>query len=723
MLLFSRATNYGFTNYDDPRYVLNNPHVTAGLTWESVVWAFTGQADYWHPLTWLSHMLDWQLYGNQAGGHHLTSVLWHAANAMLAFLVLRRLTGAGWTSALGAALFAWHPLRVESVAWITERKDVMSGCFFLLTLWSYGAYTARAKERPRFTLGTYWLTLALFAGGLMCKPMLVTMPLVLLILDFWPLRRAEAGPAGWTRWRALLLEKIPFFALSAAASIATVLMQRADNAFVLDLPPSARLGNAVVSVARYLGKFFWPFDLTVCYPHPGFWPAWMVAGATLLMAALTTLAWWQRRVRPWMLAGWLWFLVMLLPVIGLVQVGFQAMADRYTYLPMLGWQLALLWTLRELPWRPLALTPWAPPARGVAAALGGAVLAGCAVRTWDQQATWRDTITLFLHATAVTERNHIAEEFLAYELVWLGRVDEADEHCRRALAINPQHASAYFTLARIREMQGRLGDSIASLRTVLRLQPGDKPSEYMLGVLLLHQGRRDEGIAHLTAGMRQREDYEASALKTAGALVRNGQSALALSHYEAVLAADPESVEAHFGSGLALAALGRADQALQHYEAALRKHPELVAAHMESGLLLASAGRPAEAAPHFRAALASAPNLLLAHISLGQAEEKLGHGPEATACLTRALALAPRNPAALRAWAGILARRRQFADAVPYYESAVQLAPGDAGLHAELGYALFLCDRKREAAAHWEEALRLDPNFPGLRERLLKFRQ
>jgi tetratricopeptide (TPR) repeat protein len=710
MLLFSRATNYGFTNYDDPFYVLNNPGVNGGLTWDGVAWAFTGKADYWHPLTWLSHMLDWQLYGDQAGGHHLTSVLWHAANAVLAFLVLRRLTGAFWMSASYAALFAWHPLRVESVAWITERKDVMSGCFFLLTLWSYAAYTERAKGKPRFALGTYWLTLALFALGLMCKPMLVTVPLVLLILDFWPLRRAGIEPADWPCWRELLIEKMPFFTLSVAAAAATVFMQRAEGAFVLQLPFTARLGNAVVSVARYLGKFFWPFDLAVCYPHPGYWPAVTVVTAIALVAGLTTIAWRQHRRRPWLLAGWLWFLVMLLPVIGLVQVGFQAMADRYTYLPMLGWQLALLWTLSQRPLRAIA--------RRAATALGIAVLLGCAARTWDQQATWRDTLTLFSHATAAVARNDVAEEFLAYELVSLGRVEEADRHCRRALEINPQNANAYYTLARIQEAQGRLDAAIASLRTARHMRPNDPQREYMLGVLLLHAGQHAEGKAHLTAVLRRRPDFVPATLKSAALLLQRGQPALALSHYEAVLAAIPGEADANFGCGLALAALGRTEEALQHYDKAATQRPDFVAAHMQAGFLLARLNHPAEAADHFRTALALTPKLRLAHVSLGQAEEKLGRAAEATAIFARALVLAPRDPVVLRAWAAILARRGQFIEAVPYYESALREAPDDAGLHAELGYALYLCNRRSEAAAQWQEALRLDPNFPGLRDRL-----
>ena len=350
VLLFSRALQSGFVNYDDPAYLTDNPHVQEGLSWAGVVWAFTAPADYWHPLTWITHMLDWQVYGASPTGHHLTSVLWHALNAVLAFLVFRRLSGGFWLSAFAAAVFAWHPLRVESVVWVTERKDVLSGCSFLLTLLAYARYVdARAAGRPAWP--SYLLTLGCFAVGLMSKPMLVTLPLVLLILDWWPLQRTGRGTGDPSRPRSpasallpLLLEKVPFFVLSGAASVATVLMQQQNGAFVLDLPWGARAGNAVVALARYLGTFFWPVDLIVCYPHPGYWPATAVIAATVLALGLSLVAWQQRRTRPWIAAGWLWYLVVLLPVIGLVQVGFQSMADRYTYLPLLGIELALWWT-------------------------------------------------------------------------------------------------------------------------------------------------------------------------------------------------------------------------------------------------------------------------------------------------------------------------------------------------------------------------------------------
>jgi tetratricopeptide (TPR) repeat protein len=713
MLLFGQAFDYGFSNYDDTFYVTENPAVQAGIRWDSLVWAFTAKTDYWHPLTWLSHMLDWQLYGESAGGHHLTSVLWHALNAVLAFHVLRRLTGSFWISAASAALFAWHPLRVESVVWITERKDVMSGCFFLLTLWAYAAYAERRSAR-RPGAGAYLLTLGLFSLGLMCKPMLVSLPAVLLILDFWPLRRASVAANALTTWRGLFVEKLPFIALSAGAAMLTVLMQRHAGAFVLDIPFDARLGNAVVSVARYLGKFFWPFDLAVCYPHPGYWPAATVVGALVLVLAVSAGAWQQRQVRPWWLAGWMWFLVMLLPAIGIVQVGFQAMADRYTYLAIIGPQLALLLAAREIPARFIP--------RRLAMVLVGILLAACAARTWDQVAVWRTPVSLFTHALAVTDHNDTGEAFLGYTLEGDNRNEEAAGHCERSLQINPRNKLALIGLGRVREKQDRLDEAITCYRTVLQLDPDDAQSEYRLGRLLLRTRRTAAGLPHMVAALRRREDLRAINLRIAVGESRRGHAANVLAFFAAALAAEPNDVNANFELGLALAGLDHPDEALTCYRTVLKLQPDHAGAHAEIGRILLNREVTGEALQHFRAAVASDPRLGVAQLGLARAAEQLARRDEADAAFARARECLPDDPAVESAWAEALARRGRFADAVPHYQRAVKLQPDDAGVHAALGYVLYLSSRPREAIAEWEEALRLKPEFPGLRERLQKIR-
>lgn len=737
VLLFSRAADYGFSNYDDPTYVTNNPHVQAGLTWPSIVWAFTAPTDYWHPLTWLSHMLDCELFGDDAYGHHLTSLLWHAANAVLAFFVFRRLTGAYWTSAFAAALFAWHPLRVESVVWITERKDVMSGFFFLLTLLTYTRYAElksaqssphapqrepreNAPPRPpsRAPLASrapffYALTLAGFIAGLMSKPMLVTLPVVLLILDFWPLRRLPTAPSLWQRWRGLVLEKLPFFALSAAASLATIWMQRNIGAFRLELPLDARVANAFVSIARYLGKFFRPLDLTVFYPHPGYWPPLALLGAVALTVALTVLAWQQRRTRPWILAGWLGFLVMLSPAIGILQVGAQSMADRYTYLPILGVQLALLWTFRE--------GSHGVMARRILAAAAVLVLAACLARTWDQQATWRDPAVLFQHSVAIEDRNEIGHALLAYTLLSQNRIDEAEHHTLRALALNAHNDTALFTLAEVRERQRRFDEAEAAYRASLAAKPSARTG-YQLGELLLRLGRTDEGIAQMADAIRHHDDdFEANLLR-ANVEAHRGQNDRALVYYQVALAADPDNADAHLGAGVVLNKLGRAAEARAHFQSALAARPDFAQAHAELGLAALAAGEAELAATHLRAAVQAEPLFAVAHLALGRAAEKLGRVDEATASFEQALRLTPNDPVPHRVWADVLARRQQFAQAIHHYERAAELEPRNAETHAALGFLLVFTGRRDEGIARWQQALRLNPDFPGLRQRLEQLR-
>jgi len=673
-VLFSRSAGFGFLNYDDPRYVTQNPHVQAGITWEGVEWAFTGKSDYWHPLTWIAHMADWQLFGPRAAGHHLVCVFWHALNAALAFLVLRRLTGACLTSALAAALFAWHPLRVESVAWITERKDVMSGFFFLLTLLAYAGYADRRRDgRPAGA--AYGLTLAAFLGGLMCKPMLVTLPLVLLLLDYWPLRRLGEPGAGRRRiWE----EKIPFFALSAAVGVVTVWMQTGIGAFTLRLPLGARLANACVSIPRYLGSFAWPFDLAVCYPHPGHWPWPAVAGAAVLVPGITLAAVLQRKERPWLLVGWGWFLIMLLPVIGIVQVGFQSMADRYTYLPILGVEIALLWTLRE------ALASWRP--RWPVAAAAIALLAGGAARTWDQEAVWQTPTRLFGHALAVTGRNPMAHFFLGATLLLDGKTDAAEAHTRKAVAEMPEYPPALELMAEIHLARGRMAEAADCYRRILRADPRNVAASCSLGAVYIKANRLEE----------------------AAALFR-----------PAALAGD---AGAQFGLATVNERLGRLDEALTGFRAVIRQRPAETVAHFKIGQLLLARQRPGEAADSFKKVVKLQPNFAPAHLGLGVALEQLGRPEEAFAEFRRALETNPAATEVHRAWGDALARSRRFDEAVVHYKEALRLNPRDAIAEASLGFALFATGRRDEAAGHWEQALRIDPNIAGLRDRIRRAR-
>jgi protein O-mannosyl-transferase len=416
--VYVQTAHFGFVNYDDPDYTTGNPHVRAGLTLAGVAWAFTHSfAGNWFPLTWISHMLDVSLFGLDAGRHHLMSVVIHASAAVLLYLALRRLTLPQWPSAMVAALFALHPLHVESVAWIAERKDVLSALFCMLTLWAYARYAERA------TTGRYALALAAFALGLMSKQMLVTLPLVLMVLDYWPLQRGLK-----------VREKLPFLALAAAAAIAAVLSHNEAGARAsLDIfPLGLRIQNALVTCVVYLLKMVWPSGLAVFYPYATslLLPA---IGSAILLAAIT----WSALRRPYLLAGWTWYLITLAPVIGIVQVGAQARADRYTYLPMIGVSIAAVWGVAEL----LRTQP------RVLAAIGMAVCVACAMLTYIQVGYWQDGVTLFRHTIEVTRDNYVAHFNLAAALEERGENAEAAAHLNEAVRIRPRFAVARAELA------------------------------------------------------------------------------------------------------------------------------------------------------------------------------------------------------------------------------------------------------------------------------------
>jgi Tfp pilus assembly protein PilF len=513
LLVFSRAIGNDFVNYDDPVYVTENPRVQAGLTPEGIRWALTtGAAANWHPVTWISHMVDWSVFEDDPHGHHAVSVVWHALNAILVFLLFRRLTNAFWLSAFSAALFAWHPLRVESVAWIAERKDLLSGFFGLFALWAYVVYAQQHSAK------WYGLSLGTFALGLLAKPMLVTLPVIMLLLDIWPLQRFHSAPR---------LEKLPFFLLAAVSCAITLSVQHAGGSISTVLPLPARIANAFVAVFGYLEKFVWPNDLAVLYPHPGFWPATTIVASILLFVLVTAAALSQFRDRPWLAIGWFWFLIMLLPVLGLVQVGLHYMADRYTYLPILGLQLALL-------------PAFAKSRRPVLVLVAVTVLSGCVVRTWSQLGVWKNSFTLFDHALSVTHNNYLAYNNRGLFFDRAGRLDEATADYRQALAIKSDYAEANNNLGQALAEHGRPRDGLAMFRAALNANPN-----------LLE--------AHNNLG---------------NALADDGKPAEALPHYDFVLAREPWNVSALSNSGIALSILARYPEAIARLQKAVRLAPD-----------------------------------------------------------------------------------------------------------------------------------------------------
>lgn len=597
VLLFSRAIPYGFTNYDDTVYITDNHQVQKGLTAESIWWAFTGKTDYWHPLTWLSHMLDWELYGLDASGHRTTSILWHAANAVLLFLVLRRMTGAFWTSALCAAFFAWHPLRVESVIWMPERKDVMSGFFFLLLLWAYTVYADKRRlgqDRPaRIWFG---LALAAFAGGLMCKPILVAAPVVLLLLDVWPLNRIsltrefDFKPAG-----KLLLEKAPFVAGSAVITVVTIVMQANIGAFTLEVSFLDRVANALVSIPRYLGKIVFPVDLAVIYPHPGSWPLIVVAASTAVVASLTGLAWLQRAAQPWLLAGWGWFLAMLLPTLGILQVGMQSMADRYTYLPAIGIVFGACWALRTI----AAERKQA----GVYTFLGILALAALILRAWDQQRYWTDPPTLFAHASVVTENNYPAHAYYALSVFVAGDPDEAERHANYALELKPDFPAAIQVLALVDRQRGKLDEAAAGFRRVIELSPRPAGTYRDLGDVLLQQNKLDEATAAYEAALNLNPEMTQVRVNLARIDMARGDTDSAIARLRRALEINSGEAAGWLLLGDTLAQARKFAEAAESYEEALRLDPDNAETHARLGFVFVVLKRPADALSHWETAL------------------------------------------------------------------------------------------------------------------------
>jgi tetratricopeptide (TPR) repeat protein len=456
-----------------------------------------------------------------------------------------------------AALFAWHPLRVESVSWVAERKDVLSGCLWFLTLWCYAVYAER--RRPGGTGAGRWYaaTLVSFALGLMAKPMLVTLPCVLLLLDGWPLRRADAV----RDWLPLVREKLPFLALVVASAYVTYRVQQAGGSVSAALDFGDRVANALVAVARYLGKVIFPFELAVLYPHPGTWPSARVVASGVLVAAFSAVALWQLRRRPWIAVGWAWFLGALVPVIGIVQVGVQSMADRYTYLTVPGLQLAVLWTLREL-------LP-----RRTAAVLAGFTLVAAAVLTWRQQGVWRDSDTLFSHALAVTERNYVAHDNRGLHRHGQGRVDEALADYRASLAIHPGYLNAHNNLGHALARLGRPAEALPHYRAALAAQPTHPEVRNNLANALSDLGQLDEAMEHYAFVLRRDPDHVNALNGSAVVLALRGQPAEARERLERSLRLDPANAGAHHNLGNVLSMLGDAGGAARHYARARELTP------------------------------------------------------------------------------------------------------------------------------------------------------
>ena len=553
LAVYLPVKNYEFVNYDDDRYVTENVRVKNGLSLDNIIWAFKSTTvANWHPITWLSHMLDVELYGLNSGAHHQTNVIFHLFNTLLLFFVFRKMTGGLWQSGFVAALFALHPLHVESVAWVSERKDVLSTFFWILTMWSYARYAAHPG------INRYLPVVGFFMLGLMAKPMLVTLPFVLLLLDYWPLRRIQFSPPGdsdirFTKKKSpglfLLWEKIPLFLLVLASSVMTFVAQKSGGAVgSMELYPlTTRVANALVSYVKYLGKMIWPAKLAVFYPYSDSLPGWQVIGAGALLGLITFAAIRSFRQRPWFIVGWLWFIGTLVPVIGLVQIGLQAMADRYTYIPLIGVFIIVAWGVPEL------LQRWRHKEKLLGlTAISVIIMLG--ITSWVQTQYWKNTGLLFNHTIEVTDNNYVMHNNLGFALTARGRPDEAIKHYKEALRLNPDYEPANINLGLALLSQGKFDECIDYYQEVLRVNPGYARVHNNLGAVLWRLGKIEKATVHFRKAVLLKPDYAEAHNSLGAALISKGEIEKAIAHLQKALRLNPDYALAKKNLGKALAA-------------------------------------------------------------------------------------------------------------------------------------------------------------------------
>ena len=679
LAVFWQVHSFDFVRYDDDKYVTENRHVQSGLTKNSIFWAFTSiDENNWHPLTWLSHILDYLLYGPNPAGHHLTNLFLHIINTLLLFFILKRMTGFNWRSAFVAALFAIHPLHVESVAWVAERKDVLSTLFFMLTLLSYVNYV----KRPRFY--QYVAALLFFILGLMSKPMLVTLPFVLLLLDFWPLGRLQFGksilntsPTSLQTTPSvdaknynigLIIEKIPLFILSAASIGITLYAQWTGIAPIQSLPVGTRISNALVSFISYMVQMIWPVNLAVFYPYLDVIPVWQVGGSILLLIMITLIALRSVRRCPYVMTGWLWYLGTLVPVIGLVQVGNQSMADRYTYIPMIGLFMIIAWLVPDL----LAKWRYNHIALAASATFVIAVLMTVSIL---QVRHWRDSATLFEHALSVTKNNYVMHNNLGASLAEKGKYGDAVLHYTEALRIKPDDFESRYNLANALARQGKLEESLSQYAEALRIQPDAAAVHNNMGIALSYLGRTDEAVIHFREALRIKPEFHDAELNLKTALNRQVKPRQNIPEIANKQPADLKSAEGRMQVGLSLFQKGRLDEAIPEFEEALRLNPNIAAAHISLGLIMAQKRNFDKAIHHFRMAIQIKPDLPEAHNSLGVALTYKGQLDEAITQFEEALLINPRFAKAHNSLAVALAQKGRTDEAIDHLRKALKIQP------------------------------------------------
>ena len=646
--IYSQVQDHEFINFDDDLYITNNLNVQAGLTSESVEWAFTTFATgNWFPLTWFSHMLDYQLYGSHAKGHHLTSLFFHIANSLLLFLVLFRMTGGIWQSGFVAAMFALHPLNVESVAWAAERKNVLSTLFLLITMWTYLRYTEKSSIKR------YSLVFLFFTLGLMSKPMLVTFPFVLLLIDYWPLRRLkfeqergnneilEKNTAKGPGVFRLVLEKVPLFILAIGLSIVTYIAQKSfgNMNYTEHLTVFTRITNAMVSYLEYLGKMVWPEKLAMFYPHPGNnLPVWKGILCGMALVGITVISIKLIRKVPYFAVGWFWYLGTLVPVIGIVQVGGVAMADRYSYIPLIGIFIIVAWGVPEL------LKEW-HYRKNVLKASAGILILTLMPITWIQISHWKSSITVFKHAIKVTDKKYpnfaLVHNNLGNALSAERKIEEAISHYKMAIKIKPDYALPHNNLGITLVAEGNNEEATSHYKMAIKLKPDYDEAHYNLGVTLVAEGNNEEAISHYKMAIKLKPDF-ADAYNNLGiALVAEGKNEEATSHYKMAIKLNPNYANAYNNLGNALLDKGRISEAISHYKMAIKLKSDFAQPHYNLGNTLRREGKNSEAISHYKMAIKLKPDFADAYNNLGNALLQKGELKEAIDHYRETLKLRP----------------------------------------------------------------------------------
>ena len=673
LAVYWQVGNHEFVNYDDDDYVTENRQVRAGCTIEGVTWAFTTKFHgHWHPLTWLSHMTDCQLFGLNPGRHHLTSLFLHIANTLLLFLVFKRMTGALLRSAFVAALFALHPLHVETVAWVADRKDVLSTFFWMLTMWTYVRYS----KRPGFN--RYLPVLIAFVLGLMAKSMVVTLPFVLLLMDYWPLGRystiqqfnnSTIQQFNHSSLPRLVWEKVLFLILMGACAVVTVSVMQYERTPDMDLsklwPTKSHIANALVSYITYIGKMLWPLDMAIPYPCPDVLPVWQVGGAGLLLLCISFLVFWRRRRYPYLLVGWLWYLVTLVPVIGLVKGGPHAIADRYTYVPLIGLFIIIAWGVPDI------LARWRYKKKGLAAA-SAILLSILMVITWFQLRHWTNGITLFKHAINVTANNSLAHNNLGNALKNQGKLSEAIKHYIEALRIRPNYVLAHYNLGNVLTDQGKLSEAIKHYTDALRIRPNYAKAHNNLGNALKNQGKLSEAIKHYIEALRIRPNDAKTHNNLGSALTDQGKLSEAIKHYIEALRIRPNYVLAHYNLGSALTDQGRISEAIKHYTEALRIRPDFAETRGNLKKLSAILNKIDEAVKILQELVKVNPEDPRLHYDLGTLYYKKGEFDKAIYQYQKSLSIRPDNPSTYYNIACMYSMQNRVEKSIDFLKKAIE---------------------------------------------------